>query len=164
MRILVVSDTHGDIDRLYDVVSKYRLSVDIVLHLGDNLSDAENVMRDFPTIAFLGVKGNCDFSYMLSDAKNEGCFTAEGRRIFYTHGHRYNVNYGTEYLVSNAKFNRCDIALYGHTHIRLCEEQNGVLVVNPGSLSRPRDNSNGSYCVLDIKDTKVKCEILEVSQ
>ena len=162
MKILVVSDTHGNTELLHEVGAKYRTSVDLVIHLGDNLSDANHVMLDFPTIALVGVKGNCDFSYMLSDAKNEACFTVESHRIFYTHGHKYNVKFGVEYLASNAKFNNCDIALFGHTHVGMTALCNGVLVINPGSLSCPRDNTRGTYCVLEIDNNDVNYKILEV--
>lgn len=162
MRIIVVSDSHGDVDLLHDIVSRNRGNCDLVIHLGDNLKDINEVMRDFPMIAKLGVLGNCDFASMYLDARIEGTFSVEGKRIFYTHGHKYNVGFGIEYLVSNAKFNNCNIALYGHTHVAVCEECNGVLVINPGSISRPRDGSGGTYAIIDINDGKVYYSIEEV--
>ena len=162
MNILIFSDTHGDTEKMYDIVSKNRLKTDLVIHLGDYLKDAGEVMRNFSTIAFLGVLGNCDFASMYADAKHEAFFTAEKVRIFYTHGHKYNVNYGNEYLASNAKFNGCKIALYGHTHVALNEEINGVTVINPGSISSPRDGSCGTYAYLTVDGENFKCEILEV--
>lgn len=164
MKILVVSDSHGDTELLHDIISQNRTFCDLVIHLGDNLLDINDVMRDFPTIAKLGVLGNCDFASMYQDAKTEGCFTAEGRRIFYTHGHKYNVNYGLDYIVANAKLKGCDIVLYGHTHVSLCQEINGVLVINPGSISRPRDGSGGSYVKLSVDGKTVKYEIVEVAK
>ncbi|MBE6681512.1 MAG: metallophosphoesterase [Ruminococcaceae bacterium] len=164
MKILVVSDTHGDTELLYSIVSKYRANTDLVIHLGDNLKDINEVMRDFPTIAKLGVLGNCDFASMYLDPVSEGCFTAEKRRIFYTHGHKYHVDYGSERLAANAKYKGADIVLYGHTHVALCKEQNGVLVINPGSLSRPRDNTNGTYVRLEVSGSDVKYDIIEVEK
>lgn len=164
MNILVVSDSHGDTELLHDIISQNRAWCDLVIHLGDNLLDINEVMRDFPTVAKLGVLGNCDFASMYADAKYEGAFTAEKRRIFYTHGHKYNVNFGLEYLASTAKFNKADIALYGHTHVALCEEVSGVLVVNPGSISRPRDGSSGTYAKITVNEDKVDCKIIEVKQ
>ena len=162
MKILIVSDTHGNIELLESVIKRYRLSVDMVIHLGDHLADFNGVMQDFPTMARLGVLGNCDFAWMQTGARFEGSFSAENRRIFYTHGHKYNVKYGLEYIISNAKLNKCDIVLFGHTHVSMCEEINGVLVINPGSLAYPRDNSNGSYALLTISGSNASCEILEV--
>ena len=162
MKVLIVSDTHGNIELLNSVVQRYRLTVDIVIHLGDHLVDFNEVMRDYPMMASLGVLGNCDFAWMYTGAKFEGCVTVENRRIFYTHGHKYNVKYGLDYIISNAKMNKCDIVLFGHTHVGVCEERNGVLVINPGSLAFPRDNTNGSYALLTINGDKASCEILEV--
>ena len=164
MNILVVSDSHGDVELLHDIISRNRARCDLVIHLGDNLLDINEVMRDFPTVAHLGVLGNCDFASMYADARNEGTFTAEGRRIFYTHGHKYNVGFGLEYLAANAKLHKCNIALYGHTHVALCEEINGVLVINPGSISRPRDASGGTYARLVIDGDKAVCETVEVTK
>lgn len=164
MKILVVSDTHGAVELLHGIVSKHQMDTDLVIHLGDNLKDIGEVMRDFPTVAKLGVLGNCDFASMYLNPTAEGTFTAEGRRIFYTHGHKYNVDHGVEYLASTAKFNGCNIALYGHTHKSVVTEFLNVTVINPGSLSRPRDNSNGSYALLTIDGEDFKCEIIEVEK
>lgn len=162
MKLLVFSDTHGSTDVLHDIISRNKLNCDIVIHLGDNLRDAQEVMCDFPEIAFLGVLGNCDYPLLYANEKYEGAFTAENRRLFYTHGHKFNVNYGIEYLVSNAKFNNADIALYGHTHVAMCKEMSGITVINPGSLSLPRDRSNGTYACIEILREKTVCRIVEV--
>ena len=63
---------------------------------------------------------------------------------------------------SNAKFNNADVVLYGHTHIACYEEKNGVVVINPGSLSSPRDGSSGTYAVIKINGKELKCEIKEI--
>ena len=162
MNILVVSDTHRDIRALYDVVSRYRNSIDLVIHLGDCYNDLQSVMIDFPTIAHLSVLGNCDYNCFDTSVKYEGTFTADDRRIFYTHGHKYNVKAGLEYLISNAKMKDADIVLYGHTHIKQIVENNGVLVINPGSLTIPRDGGCGSCVLLKICAGEVKYEIIEV--
>ena len=162
MNILVVSDTHRKTDTLYDVVAKYRSAIDLVIHLGDCYNDLQSVMVDFPTIASLSVLGNCDYNCFDASVKYEGTFKADQRRIFYTHGHKYNVKAGLEYLVFNAKIKDADIVLYGHTHIKQAVEKNGVLVINPGSLSSPRDNSKPSYALLEICGYDVSYDILEV--
>ena len=164
MKIIVLSDTHGNTELLRNVIFRNQVGLDLAIHLGDNLKDFNEVMIEFPYIASLGVLGNCDFASMYFDAKTEGCFCAEKRRIFYTHGHKYNVDHGVEYLSYNAKFNNCDIALYGHTHVGVITECSGVTVINPGSLSRPRDNSGGTYAILEICGDNLKCKILEVTK
>ena len=162
MKILVFSDTHGDVEAMREILSRNRADTDLVIHLGDHLKDLQALMLDFPLIASLGVLGNCDFASMHPGFRFEGTFTAEKRRIFYTHGHKYSVKSGLEYIVSNAKFNGADIVLYGHTHVSLIKEVNGVIVINPGSLALPRDDKRPSYAILVIKEDKLDCKIMEV--
>ena len=164
MKILVVSDSHGDRELLYSIVLKHKDSIDLVIHLGDNLIDGIDIMRSFPTVAFLGVLGNCDYASMYADAHFEGTFFAEGKRIFYTHGHKYNVDYGVEYLAQNAKLRNADIALFGHTHVSKVCECSTVTIINPGSISRPRDGSGGSYALIEIKDSNLTYKICEVQK
>ena len=65
-------------------------------------------------------------------------------------------------LVAQAKRERADIALFGHTHVGLLKEINGITVFNPGSLERPRDSSGGSYGIITIKNEKVNFEIRNI--
>ena len=82
MKILVFSDTHGDVSAMYDIISGHRYDTDLVIHLGDHIRDLESVMLDFLQIAHIGVIGNCDFSFMSQNVKYEGAFTAHyGRSV-----------------------------------------------------------------------------------
>ena len=163
MKILVVSDTHREIEALRDVVARNRQGLDLVIHLGDCIDDIETVMRDHRQIAYLSVLGNCDYHTFSMSAKYEGSFKAEGRRIFYTHGHKYSVKTTTASIVSNAKLKGCDIVLFGHSHVAYEEMRNdGILVLNPGSLVAPRDGDKGTYAILEINGKDVKYEIKEV--
>ena len=165
MKILVVSDTHRETENLRNVVSRNRYGLDLVIHLGDNEDDGIIVMKDFPEIAFLSVLGNCDYHSFSSKAKYEGTFKAEGRKIFYTHGHKYSVKSTTSSIVSNAKLQGCDTVLFGHSHVAYSEmRQDGVLVLNPGSLSMPRDGSDGTYAILEINENNVKYIIKGVTE
>ena len=158
-KILVVSDSHRNADLLRRIISE-NSSCELVIHLGDNASDEIEVMKDFPTKASLSVLGNCDIGYFLGKTNYEGTFTVEDRRIFYTHGHKYYAS--VDMMVSQAKMKNADIVLYGHTHVSYAEEVRGVLVINPGSISLPRDGTNGTYCVIEINGANVKYEIKEV--
>jgi len=162
MKILVFSDTHGDISAMRDIITRNQADTDLVIHLGDHLKDLQSVMLDSPLIASLGVLGNCDFASMYPRARFEASFTAEKRRIFYTHGHKFNVKYGLDYIAANAKFNGADIVLYGHTHVPVFEERNGVTIINPGSLVLPRENNPCTYAVLNINGDKLDCKIMEI--
>lgn len=160
-KILVVSDSHGNTELLKRIVTE-NSSCELVIHLGDNAADANEVMRDFQTKANLSVLGNCDMGYFLDKVNYDGTFSVEERRIFYTHGHKYNAS--VDMMVAQAKMKNADIVLYGHTHVSFAEEIRGVLVINPGSISLPRDGTNGTYCVIEIDGKKVKHEIKEVER
>lgn len=163
IKILAVSDSHGDVSLLKEIVRQNQ-TCDMVIHLGDKYTDGEHVMSEFPTMAFLCVAGNCDFTYGFKYVKNEGTFAVEERKIFYTHGHKYNVKNGEDYLIMQAKMNNADVVLFGHSHVFTAFEKNGVTVINPGSIAFPRDGSTGTYCVIEIDGKNIKYMKKEVSR
>jgi uncharacterized protein len=132
--IAVVSDTHREIYYMEKVLKKIA-NADVLIHLGDYDSDAESLAARFKGKA-LWVRGNCDFS---STAKSELLIELAGKKIFITHGHRYDVKYGLARLQYKAEETGADIVLFGHTHKSLVEYQGGVWFINPGSASEARD-------------------------
>ena len=153
MRILVFSDSHRDIDSCAKVIDNI-VGVDMVLHAGDHISDAKELCRRFPHIAFEYVPGNCDFSSEDSDVIVE----AGGKKIFLTHGHGYSVKYDETYseLLRKAESLGCDCAVFGHTHISLCDPRKKVLLLNPGSIK------NGTYGVIEIENGVLKAAICNI--
>lgn len=153
MRILVFSDSHRDIDSCAKVIDNI-VGVDMVLHAGDHISDAKELCRRFPHIAFEYVPGNCDFSAEDSDVIVE----AGGKKIFLTHGHGYSVKYDETYseLLRKAESLGCDCAVFGHTHISLCDPRKKVLLLNPGSIK------NGTYGVIEIENGVLKAAICNI--
>ena len=83
MRILVVSDTHGNDSSLRRAILA-QPKAEVVIHLGDGEEELLRAKRAFPEKMFLAVRGNCDFG---SDLPLTEEFTAQGVKIFYTHGH-----------------------------------------------------------------------------
>lgn len=58
---------------------------------------------------------------------------------------------GLERLIEEAKLRKADIAFYGHTHRPLIELRDGIMVINPGSLSYPRQEGKvPTYVVMEI--------------
>ena len=150
MRILVFSDSHRDIESCIRVINNI-VGVDMILHAGDHISDAKELCRMFPEIAFEYVPGNCDFSADDPDVIVETC----GKKIFLTHGHRYSVKYDDTYreLLEKAEAEKCDCAVFGHTHQSLCDPRKKVLLLNPGSIK------NGTYGVIEIEDGVLKAAV-----
>ena len=155
MRILVISDTHGDLQHLESILSEED-DFDMLLHCGDICGDEDRV-RQMVMCAFLGVAGNMDFSGRFP---RDRVVEAGGKKIFMSHGHRLGVNFDTETLVSEAIAEGADIALYGHTHVPEIHTQQGIWVMNPGSLSYPRQRDRRpSYGVIEIGDDgSIACE------
>lgn len=162
MKILVFSDTHGKTDKMYDIISKAKMTTDLVIHLGDNYKDVESIRDMFPECAFLGVCGNCD--YTRDDRYPQSShITLDGHTFFFTHGHMQSVKtHGFSLLIAQAKNAGASTALFGHTHKGLIKEENGITLFNPGSLSQARDYSGGSYGVITVKDGKCKYEIIKI--
>ena len=132
----MISDTHGmywNVDRLYEVEKK----PDYILHLGDVERDQDYISALFHCPVDM-VCGNNDF---FSSLPGEVTIREGKHVIFLTHGHGYSVYNGTERLVNRAKALGADTVIYGHTHCPLVDWRNGVRVVNPGSLSLPRQES-----------------------
>ncbi len=150
MKIVVISDTHGNLSRLADILNKEG-DVDMILHCGDICGDEELLKRKTGVTAVLTVAGNMDFNgyspaYRLVDLPGK-------HLAFMTHGHRYGVNYSTEMLEDEAESVAADIALYGHTHIPEIHKKNGIWVMNPGSLAYPRQRDHrASYGVIMIDE------------
>jgi len=147
MRILVISDTHGDIEKAQNVIKKSR-GIDLLIHLGDYFRDAQKLSNIFPDMPIEYVYGNSDF--MIENVQAEKLLECEGKTIFITHGHRYSVKWDYEKLYRKAEETRADIILFGHTHVADIVKKDTLYLINPGSISDPRDNSNESYAIIDI--------------
>jgi len=131
MKVLVISDSHGDREILVELVERYKDKVDQIFHCGDSELEATDPVWD----SVMTVRGNMDFTdeyklTQIADVKNE--------RIFMAHGHRFNVNHGMQELVYAAQAENADYAFFGHTHQAKCEKINNIVVLNPGSISEPR--------------------------
>ena len=158
MRIAVFSDSHGVKEPMLAAIEEQK--PDMVLHLGDYVRDAEAIAAYFPSLDLRYVRGNCD-AYSRSDAEENLLFNADGVRIFMTHGHRYNVKLGYESLANAAHFSGAQLALFGHTHRALLEEQDGLWLMNPGACGAGRsafgeiitDGRGGFVCRLRNAET-----------
>lgn len=153
MKILVFSDTHGMTASAVEAVRNHP-DADEIIHLGDNIRDAYEIQK-LTGIAVTCVKGNCDFS---SDPEKL-VITREGCRIFLTHGHKYSVGYSLLRLCLAAEEAGAHAAFFGHTHVPVLEYENGILLLNPGSISNPRGSSKRCYAVLDVKNGFIRPNI-----
>ncbi len=143
MIIAVVSDTHGIV--LPVAYSLQRNKVDIVLHLGDNASDAKKI-EQITGMEIYAVAGNCDEN--SKDVPEELVLEIRRKKFFLTHGHNYDVDNGIDKIVEKAKEVGADYALFGHTHVHIRERVDGITVLNPGSTTLPRRGDTKGYYII----------------
>lgn len=157
MKVLVVSDSHGRDENLERAVLKEQ-PFDMLIHCGD-VEGREFYIEALAECPCTIVAGNNDF---FSDLPREEEITLAGHRILVSHGHFYGVSMDLSRLLDEAQSRNCDCVFFGHTHKPVLEEVDGIFVLNPGSLSFPRQrNRKPSYAVLDIAENgKISAEIL----
>lgn len=161
MKWMIASDLHGSAYYCRKMLECYdREGADRLLLLGDILyhGPRNDLPRDYApkeVIALLNarresllcVRGNCDTEVdqmvlefpILADY---AVLEAGGRLIYATHGHVYNAQ-------NLPPLHHGDILLHGHTHIPLCAEHDGVLCLNPGSITIPKASSPHGYMTLE---------------
>lgn len=132
-RVLVISDTHGRTKNL-DKLLLLAGSVDYLLHLGDVGNDA-GYIESVAGCPCCFVAGNNDY---FSGLPKERVVKIAGKTIFMAHGHNYYVNAHKGLIKKVAMEKGASIVLFGHTHVPYLEEEDGIVLANPGSLSLPR--------------------------
>jgi len=146
LRIVVLSDSHRHYDALEEAVLLHQADADLFIFLGDGEYELDLLRSVRPELKFLSVSGNCDYG---SDQPDYGVAECAGRTVFYTHGFRFGVKSGLEDLKREARRLGADIALYGHTHIPYVSYEDGLWIMNPGSIGRPRVGGP-SYGIVDL--------------
>ena len=164
MKYIFVSDIHGNVDRLKEVIEIFnKEKADRLVILGDTCaylsksSDDEmaellNVMKDKVEV----IRGNCDtrnFEELLQiemfDMDN---IYANGKIITVTHGHYYNSH--------ELPYNCGEIFIQGHTHVPILIKDKDRIFGSPGSVSRPRGVDLRCYLLLE--ENKISLKTLEM--
>lgn len=146
MKILVVSDTHGHSSELVQVLRKVK-PIDCLIHCGD-VEGQENYIRGIAECPCYMVKGNNDF---FCDLPREEVFQLGNYKVMVTHGHMYGVSMDTSMLEEEARNRGVQIVMFGHTHRPFLEQKEDITILNPGSLSYPRQaGRKPSFLVMEI--------------
>ncbi len=155
MKILVISDSHGQLDGVKNIMERHG-SFDLVIHLGDIIRQDEQ-LKMICRCPVKIVQGNCDFR---SENPLTDIVEFDGNRALISHGHYYSVDWGTNQLWYAAEGNNCNFAMYGHTHVPEITEVEGITILNPGSISRPRQaNRRKSYIIIKTTGKKADADI-----
>ncbi len=146
MKILIVSDTHRKNENYLKVLQLVG-KLDMVIHLGD-VEGSEYTIREAAGCPVEMIAGNNDF---FSDLPSEKTLQIGKYRVMITHGHQYYIGMGNEMLKEEAIANGVDIVMYGHTHRPVIDISDDIIMLNPGSLSYPRqDDKKPSYIIMEI--------------
>lgn len=146
MKILLISDTHGEWNRTMQVISRH-LDIDQYIHLGDVGFSLKRIHR------FMVIRGNHDQNASLPLEKIMEC---EDHRMLCIHGNLFDEETMKEVLAKDdiqssdllevcmqtlygklASYGAkrgCDIVFFGHTHHQVDTIVEGVRLINPGSL------------------------------
>lgn len=149
MRVLIVSDTHRKNENYFKALELVKPQ--LVIHCGD-AEGSEYALSEAADCPVQIVLGNNDFfSYLPKELELRlGSF-----RVWVTHGHNYYVSMGRERIKREAAVRGMDIVIYGHTHKPVVDKKDGVIAVNPGSLSYPRQEGHRpSYIVMEVEGKK----------
>lgn len=139
LSVLILSDTHGLKKEMDEVIARHQ--TDYVIHCGDS-------ELAYSELAHLeSVRGNCDFD---ANYPEEKILTINGKRIFITHGHLYNVKSHLTGLSYRAEELEAEIICFGHTHIAGSVKEGKQIFINPGSLKQPRQYPYSTYAILRI--------------
>lgn len=144
MRILVLSDIHGDLRSAMQAVNA-QPSADMLVFCGDGAEQFKYLKNVLPDKTVVGVRGNCDFG---SDLQPTEIVTAGGKTLFITHGHLYQAKFSIYNMVCAAREANADVLLFGHTHNAFQEYDDGLYIMNPGHCS----GYGASYGIVDITD------------
>lgn len=159
MKLLIATDIHGSAYYAQKAVEKFNQSnCEQLILLGDVYNHGPRnpfpkdyapmkVAQAFNAIAgkVIAVKGNCDseVDQMISDFPfvNDYVLPINNRRVYFTHGHVYNKANPPQTAKDG------DVVFYGHFHTSEITLVNGVICVNVGSTSLPKDDRH-AYCIL----------------
>lgn len=153
MKCIVISDNHYNKQALVDVFDYYKGRGYKIFHCGDSeLSSTDPIWQGVENVI-----GNVDYDNGFPD---EVVTQVNGVTIFMVHGHRHSVNFRLDDLVEDAKRHGASIALYGHTHRLDSQVQDGVLCLNPGSISVPRGTyrDTPTYVLMDVTPDLVRVD------
>lgn len=147
MRILLVSDSHGYNDELKKVLDN--IKCDAKIHCGDSCFDKNSSLK-------------MNFKYIVDGNHDNGIFplvetfTSDLGNILITHGHKFNVYAGYDYLVEYMNQKNISICFHGHTHVPHFEIYKNKTFINPGSIMFNRGQSQcGTFAIVEITN-KIK--------
>lgn len=161
MKYLFASDIHGSACYCRKLLDAFREEqAERLVLLGDLLyhGPRNDLPREYApkeVIALLNehknkiyaVRGNCeaevDQMVLEFPVMADYCIlSVDGRTFYATHGHIYNQD-------NLPPLQEGDILIHGHTHVLKAQQMDGYILLNPGSVSIPKEGNPATYAVLE---------------
>ncbi len=164
MKLIIMSDSHGNLRAVQKVLALHE-DADAIIHLGDGEREVNTLLQKLPWLQekLHYVQGNCDSGVLVLQAVRQLALTLPyGHRIFAAHGDYYQVKYSTARMAHEARTRGADLLLYGHTHVSDCRYEDGLYIINPGSVSCPRDGKPPSYALMDVSESGILANIVRL--
>lgn len=145
---MIISDSHSQNKNVIEAIQREQ-KIDLLIHCGD-VENGEEEIRNLCGCPVIMVRGNND---LFSKLRKEEEVKIGKYSILVTHGHLYGVSLDTDMLKEEAMSRYFDMVFYGHTHRPEIDIDEDIVVVNPGSISFPRQmDRKKSYCIMQIND------------
>ena len=147
-RIMIVSDTHKRHGNLAEALYNEG-KIDMLIHLGD-IEGEEDIITELAGCKVLMVPGNNDY-YARYDKEIE---TKIGKyKVLLTHGHYYYVSLDLQDIKQEGIARGYDIVMFGHTHRPVISVEDEIMLINPGSISYPRQaDKKCTYIMMEVLD------------
>ncbi|MBP3950458.1 metallophosphoesterase family protein [Bacillus suaedae] len=153
MNVIVISDTHipNKAKLLPPILKSELLKADLIVHAGDWQSiEVYKELSQYSEVK--GVIGNVDNDELLTFLPDKLLLAINGFKIGVVHGHGKGTT--TEKRALKAfQGTEVDLIIFGHSHIPLIKNIDGIVLFNPGSLTDKRRQPYYSYGKLTINKT-----------
>ncbi|HZT45090.1 MAG TPA: metallophosphoesterase family protein [Gaiellaceae bacterium] len=160
--VAAISDTHlpRGARRLPEACLERLRTADLILHGGDFSSVAfyEDLCAVGPPVE--AVYGNADEPALRARLPKENTVEVEGVRIALVHVPGPAAGREARLV---ARFPGADAVLFGHTHLPVCEQHEGVWLLNPGSPTERRRGPFHSMLLLEVAGGSLRPELLRLS-
>jgi uncharacterized protein len=141
MKLLIVSDIHGEIEAFKNIIAQE--TYDHLISLGDS----ELSVADLKPVGSL-IHGNA----MMDLGQALKVETFAGLKVIMTHGHLSKVHQGDALLLRLLSEHDAHMIMHGHTHVARFKKHGEHYILNPGAIYGPRGSWPSSYATLEIKD------------
>lgn len=155
MLLAVVSDSHlgAPASWLERVYARHLAGADLLLHCGD-VTGRSTWAYFLQHPNFHAARGNCDWD-LAEELAPLVRLDVEGFRLALTHG--FGDRPGVARRLARELAPLADIVCFGHTHRRHFAEDNGLVLLNPGSLAE------GSLALLELAPGRApSCTFVDV--